>query len=75
MPIKPSISRRNVLRHGGNIVAASTLLSMLPTMASAAKPITGGFIYVGPRQDFGWNQSHWDAAKKIAKMDDVKVVE
>ncbi len=75
MSINDSITRRRVLRHGGNIVAAGALFSMLPTMASAAKPITVGFIYVGPRQDFGWNQSHWDAAKLIAKMDNVKVVE
>ncbi len=75
MSVTCPISRRNVLRHGGNIVAASALFSILPTMASAAKPVTVGFIYVGPRQDFGWNQSHWDAAKKIAKLDNVKVVE
>jgi simple sugar transport system substrate-binding protein len=37
--------------------------------------MTVGFIYVGPRQDFGWNQAHWVAAQKIAKMDGIKVVE
>jgi len=75
MSVKCSISRRNVLRLGGNIIASGALLSILPTLASAAKSITVGVIYVGPRQDFGWNQSHWDAARKIAKMDGVKVVE
>ena len=75
MSVKCSISRRNVLRYGGNIIATGALLSILPKMALAAKPITVGVIYVGPRQDFGWNQSHWDAARKIAKMDGVKVVE
>jgi simple sugar transport system substrate-binding protein len=70
------ISRRRFLSDGGNVLAAGTVLSMLPAMVSAAvKPITVGFIYVGPRQDFGWNQAHWDAAKKIAAMDGVKVVE
>jgi simple sugar transport system substrate-binding protein len=70
------ISRRRFLSDGGNMLAAGTVLSMLPAMVSAAvKPITVGFIYVGPRQDFGWNQAHWDAAKKIAAMDGVKVVE
>ncbi|MFY0691669.1 MAG: BMP family ABC transporter substrate-binding protein [Paracoccaceae bacterium] len=44
-------------------------------MVSAAGPVTVGFIYVGPRQDFGWNQSHWDAAQKIAAIDGIKVVE
>ena len=75
MTMNRPISRRKALRQGGNVLAAGTLLSLLPSLASAAKPITVGFIYVGPRQDFGWNQAHWDAAKKIAKMDGVKVVE
>jgi simple sugar transport system substrate-binding protein len=76
MHTKRPISRRSFLRHGGNVVAAGSVLSMLPELvAAAAKPITVGFIYVGPRQDFGWNQAHWDAARKIAKMDGVTVVE
>ncbi len=75
MSMNRPISRRKALRRGGNVLAAGALVSLLPSLASAAKPITVGFIYVGPRQDFGWNQSHWDAAKKIAKMDGVKVVE
>jgi len=73
---KSEISRRSFLRLGGNVVAAGSVLSLMPQMvAAAAKPVTVGFVYVGPRQDFGWNQAHWDAARKIAKMDDVKVVE
>lgn len=76
MTIKNQKSRRQFLVEGGNVLGTSAILSMLPMMASAAaKPITVGVIYVGPRQDFGWNQSHWDAAKKIAGMDGVKVVE
>lgn len=76
MSIDRKVTRRQILSTGGNILAASTVLAMLPRMAAAAAtPITVGFIYVGPRQDYGWNQSHWDAARKIAKMDGVKVVE
>ena len=70
-----SISRRNVLHQSGNIVAAGALVSALPSMVFAAKAVTVGFIYVGPRQDFGWNQSHWDAARRVAKIDGIKVVE
>ena len=75
MSIHRRISRRDVVRTGANVIAASSLFAILPKMASAAKPVTVGVIYVGPRQDFGWNQSHWDAAHKIAKMDGVNVVE
>jgi len=75
MPTDRRISRRALLRQGGNVVAAGTLLGALPGLASAQKPITVGIIYVGPRQDFGWNQAHWDAARKIAAVPGIKVVE
>ncbi len=69
------LSRRRFLDATANVVAAGTVMALLPSLASAAKPMTVGFIYVGPRQDFGWNQAHWVAAQKIAKMDGIKVVE
>ena len=76
MSINDRRSRRRFLADGANVLAAGAVASMLPGLAAAAtKPITVGFIYVGPRQDFGWNQAHWDAARKIAAMDGVKVVE
>ena len=34
--------------------------------AAAAKPFTVGFIYVGSKSDYGYNQAHAEAAKKIA---------
>ena len=76
MSINDRRSRRRFLADGANVLAAGAVASMLPGLVAAAtKPITVGFIYVGPRQDFGWNQAHWDAARKIATMDGVKVVE
>ena len=67
-------TRRQFLTKTSNVVAAGGLMTVLPSLA-AIKPITVGFIYVGPRQDFGWNQAHWVAAQRIAKMEGVKVVE
>ncbi len=75
MSKKFQMSRRDVLHQGGNIIAAGSMMSLLPTLALAAKTVTVGFIYVGPRQDFGWNQSHWDAARKVSKIKGIKVVE
>ncbi|MEL6317973.1 MAG: BMP family ABC transporter substrate-binding protein [Pseudomonadota bacterium] len=63
------------MAQSGNVVAAGAALSMLPGLAAAADTVTVGFIYVGPRQDFGWNQAHWDAAKRVAALDGIKVVE
>ena len=34
-----------------------------------------GFIYVGPRDDYGYNQAHAEAAAILKKMPGVKVVE
>ena len=40
-----------------------------------AKPLTVGFIYVGPRDDYGYNQAQAQAAAAIKKMPGVTVVE
>jgi simple sugar transport system substrate-binding protein len=34
-----------------------------------------GFIYVGPRDDFGYNQAHSEGAKAIAKLPGITVLE
>lgn len=34
-----------------------------------------GFIYVGPKDDFGYNQAHAEGAAAIAKLPGVKIVE
>jgi basic membrane protein A len=41
----------------------------------AVKPLKIGFIYVGPRDDFGYNQAHSEGAKVIAKLPGVSIVE
>jgi basic membrane protein A len=44
-------------------------------IASAAEPLTVGFIYVGPKTDYGYNQSHAQGAAVIAKLPGVKIRE
>src|SRR5450755_1014099 len=62
------LTRRGLL--GG--AAAGTLFAtgMLPARAVT----TVGFIYVGPRDDWGWNQAHAVAAKAL-KATGIKVIE
>jgi simple sugar transport system substrate-binding protein len=43
--------------------------------AAGEKPLTVGFIYVGPKDDYGYNQAHAEGAAAIAKMPGVKVRE
>ncbi|MEY4511453.1 MAG: hypothetical protein RLZZ450_3575, partial [Pseudomonadota bacterium] len=45
---------------------------------SALKPsdkLTVGFVYVGPRDDFGYNQAHAEGAKTLTAIPGVKVIE
>ena len=74
MPNDFNISRRALLAGLGG-VGATTLSAGLPfSSASAATPVVG-FIYVGPRDDFGYNQAHAEGAAALKKMKGVKVVE
>jgi simple sugar transport system substrate-binding protein len=41
----------------------------------AAPPLTIGFIYVGPKTDYGYNQAHAQGAAALAKLPGVKVRE
>ena len=68
------LSRRSLLT---GIVAGSAGLaasSLLFSRARAAGPLTVGFIYVGPKDDYGYNQAHAAGAAAVKAMG-VKVVE
>lgn len=47
----------------------------LSLLAHAQKPLTVGVIYVGPRDDYGYNQAHAQAAAELKKLPGIKVVE
>ena len=42
---------------------------------AAPKEVTVGFIYVGPRDDYGYNQAHAEGAAAIKAMPGIKVIE
>ena len=69
-----SASRRDSLKTLAALGAAGTL-GAWGTAARAQKPLTVGVVYVGPRDDYGYNQSHAQAAAELKKMPGVKVVE
>jgi basic membrane protein A and related proteins len=66
-----TLNRRTLLKAGAASVAATGSMSR---MAHAAD-VTIGIVYVGPRDDFGWNQAHAVAAKALKSIPGVKVVE
>lgn len=66
------LSRRSLLKTGLASVAASALPYSL---ARAQTAVTVGIVYVGPRDDFGWNQAHAVAAKALKEVSGVTVIE
>ena len=65
------LSRRHLLKG----TAALTLGTALPLRGAFAAETTIGFIYVGSRDDYGYNQAHAAGAAALKKMPGVKVVE
>ncbi len=43
--------------------------------APASDTLTVGFIYVGPKDDYGYNQAHAEAAKAVASLPGLKIRE
>ncbi len=68
------LRRRELLRLLG-ATGALGVLGGLPGRAVAAGPLVVGVIYVGPRDDYGYNQAQAQAAAAIKKLPGVKVVE
>jgi simple sugar transport system substrate-binding protein len=75
MTDRPDSSRRRALAQ----ITAGSLAAAAPWAAHLAfaqgKPLTVGVIYVGPRDDFGYNQAQAQAAAEVKKMPGIKVVE
>ena len=69
-PVPASRPTRRALLLSG--LLAST--GLLPHLARAAELVVG-YLYVGARNDFGYNQSHALAARKVATLPGVRVVE
>jgi basic membrane protein A len=68
------ISRRRLLGTTMAGAAFGAAASAFPFSARAAG-LTVGFIYVGPKDDYGYNQSHAEGAAVVKKMEGVTVVE
>jgi basic membrane protein A len=59
-------------------LSALSLASLSPwalRQAAAQTPLTIGVIYVGPRDDFGYNQAQAAAAVELKKLPGIKIVE
>jgi basic membrane protein A and related proteins len=61
-----------VLRAGGSALA---LAAGLTPRSAFAKDLTVGFIYVGPKDDYGYNQAHAEGAAALKGMAGIKLIE
>jgi basic membrane protein A len=67
-----NFSRRTLLKAG----AASLATAALPFgFARAATPVVLGIVYVGPKDDFGWNQAHAVSVGTLKALPGITVVE
>jgi len=74
MTMQRAWTRRKLIKTiGGTGVALAGGAAL--RVAQAQSPITVGVIYVGPRDDFGYNQAQAQAAAQLKSMSGIKVVE
>ncbi|HEX3180584.1 MAG TPA: hypothetical protein VHR44_04900, partial [Beijerinckiaceae bacterium] len=64
--------RQLLLGAGGSALAFATGLT---PQRAFAKELTVGFIYVGPKDDYGYNQAHAEGAAALKGMPGLKLIE
>lgn len=70
-----SLNRRNFLQASAAGLAASAMPGFMTSSALAQSELTVGVIYVGPKDDYGYNQAHAEGAAVVKAMSGVTVVE
>jgi len=68
-------SRRDVLKTTVGMAGLAVAGGILPLRAAHAASLTVGFIYVGPKDDFGYNQAHAEGAAALKEIDGITLVE
>ena len=69
------LSRREFLKASSAGAALGVAGSALPLRSAFAASATVGFIYVGPKDDYGYNQAHAEGAAVLKGMEGITIVE
>ena len=70
-----ALTRRRAIQGAGLVGASALISSLLPIRSGHAADITVGLICIGPRDDWGWNQSFAEACEDISALPKVSIVE
>ncbi len=70
-----SPSRRGLLKASAGVAGAAALGGLMTPGIARASTLTVGFIYVGPKDDFGYNQAHAEGAAVLKDIPGVTLVE
>jgi simple sugar transport system substrate-binding protein len=68
-------NRREALKRIALLGAAGLVTNLLPIPLARAADLATGFVYIGPRMDWGWNQSHALAAAALMGVPNVRTVQ
>ena len=68
-------NRRDALKRMALLGAAGLVPGLLPVRSARAADLAAGFVYIGPREDWGWNQSFAVAAAALRGVPNVRVVQ
>ncbi len=69
------MKRRTLLKGFATAGAVTAMGGFSVGRVFADEKVKMGFIYVGPRDDYGYNQSHFEGKSAVAKMNWVKAVD
>ena len=75
MPSRLVLDRRQFLKTSAAGAALGITASTLPFGAARAASLTVGFIYVGPKDDYGYNQAHAEGAAALKSIKGVTIIE
>ena len=70
-----NMNRRSFLKSSAGMMGIAAAGSVLPMSIANAASLTVGFIYVGPKDDYGYNQAHAEGAAAVKAIQGVTVVE
>jgi len=69
------LSRRQLLKTSAAGAVTGLAGPLLTAQAARAAAATVGFIYVGPKDDYGYNQAHAEGAAMLKDIEGITVVE